>query len=155
VPDQGLKSKIDEFISAQKTISGKIRWRRKNHQDYVEAKLIVQPSVGAIESGTLIMTCNTYFRPPKYGFVMLYRNTRILALDVEPGRTHTNRFDISSKTVVSTTHWHVWPLMLARPDHRDLPHKVWLYQFAKTANILIQSIYTAPSTREEQRELDV
>jgi hypothetical protein len=56
----------------------------------------------------------------------------ILALDVNPGRTHRN---LLAPATVGSTHWQRWPHMEAEADDRNLPFTTWLAEFLRMANV--------------------
>ncbi|QCO13982.1 hypothetical protein D3869_01335 [Azospirillum brasilense] len=145
-----MAAAVDRFFAAEKFAMGNVRWRNKTHPDYVEAKLFIAVTGGGTEGAELILTANRTFFPPKYGFALIFRKIRILALDVDPARTH---FNISTKSVVSETHWQWWPGMEARPDRRRLTHKEWLSEFLEAAKIEDAVRYKPPHGRDRQLEL--
>lgn len=145
-----LLAVVERFLEAEKEVRGQLRWRDKAHPDYVEAKLFVAVTAGGSESAEVILTANTGFSPPKFGFALIFRGIRVLGLDVDPARTH---FNASTKAIVSSTHWQRWPGMEARPDGRSLDHKQWLSEFLEAANIRNAIRYKAPRGRDRQLDL--
>lgn len=83
--------------------------------------------------GRLVMTAHVLRQPRKFNFALLFRNTRVLALDVNPGRTHRN---LLTRQSVPGTHWQCWPSMEAEPDERILTFPVWLNCFLERANVV-------------------
>lgn len=83
--------------------------------------------------GAVAMTAHRVRLPPKYSWSLLFRGKRILALDVNPGHSHTN---LLTKGSVNRTHWQRWPIMDAEPDERDQNFAAWSAAFWKSANIV-------------------
>jgi hypothetical protein len=71
--------------------------------------------------------------PPKYSFSMIYRNERVLGLDVNPARIHRNLL-VPAK--VGGTHWQSWPNMEAEADYREQGFAMWLHEFLRRANVV-------------------
>lgn len=128
---QTFDQRLAIFLAHQKEAEQRTTWRRKLHPDYVEARsrLIV---IGVPNLyGTLILTAHLARVPYKYGFSVEFSSERVLGLDVEPGRSHTDPETLES---VNGTHWHKWKGIL-REDARNLHFSQWLDQFIKEAKI--------------------
>ena len=81
---------------------------------------------------------------------MLIYGERILALDVNPARTHNNKLGAPS---VATTHWTKWPCEVVEPDMRDQLHVQWFNEFLTRAGISFLGKYERPPYMPEQLEM--
>lgn len=82
--------------------------------------------------------------PTKYGFALTIGSDRVGALDVNPGRGHTN-FLSGKRETVWETHWQDWPNMEhAKTDLRDMTHRRWLVEFALRHRIALIGGYRRP-----------
>ena len=124
---------IAEFLAAEKTAHVRPRWNVKGHSDYAEAKLVVAVPGSRVMAGLVTMTAHKVRLPPKYSWSLLFRGKRILALDVNPGRSHRN---LLLKGSVNHTHWLRWPIMDAEADEREQNFAGWCGDFWKSANIV-------------------
>lgn len=123
---------VGDFLLKDKIALHAPRWRFQAHADYAEAAISVSAPDSRVVRGRILLTAHRLKRPPKYGFALLYRNARILALDVNPARFHRNLLLPGS---VGGTHWHDWPCMEAVADGRELPFNRWLHEFLVRANV--------------------
>lgn len=136
-------------LRSYKYISGRLRWNAKRHQDYAEAKFLVNcPALPEID-GRLILTAHKARVPYKYGFSLMAGSLRIFGLDVNPGMSHYNRRTLTS---VSGTHWQVYPHMDAEPDNRELAHREWLLEFCKRIHLESRIEYATPPHTPVQLE---
>lgn len=138
-----FSARVAAFLSAEKAALRRYRWRSKTNGEYGEAKAVVD--LIRIDTrrpvGRLIMTAHRYRQPRKYSFVLMYCNERILGLDVDPARTHTNLGDLR---VVHGSHWHTWPCTEAEPEARIMGHRQWFDAFLKRAHIRYPYPYDPP-----------
>lgn len=152
LPDDDLADLCAHFLAAQKIISRQVRWRTgKRHADYAALRCILITEGERALRGTLALTAHLIRRPPKYGFALIYRGQRVLALDVNPGRFHRN---LLTGGAVNETHWQRWPLMEAEVDSRLLTHNQWLTEFLTEANISCK-VRLAPPPQGRQLGFDV
>lgn len=122
---------VAEFLAVAKVAVTAPRWRSMTHGDYAEARMtVVAP--GTRLRGRIVLTGHRVRIPPKYGFSLIFRNQRVLALDVNPARGHRNLLVPAN---VGGTHWQRWPHMEAEVDDRQLPFTVWLGEFLRIANV--------------------
>jgi hypothetical protein len=124
---------VTQFLQAEKTAHIRPRWQTARHPDYAEAKMAVAVPGSRTHIGLVVLTAHRVRLPPKYGFSLLFRGHRVLALDVNPGRAHRNLLLPGS---IAGTHWQRWPMMDAEPDDRDQPFAGWLRDFLKAGNIV-------------------
>jgi hypothetical protein len=124
---------VAQFLQAEKTAHIRPRWQVARHPDYAEAKMVVSAPNSRLLVGLVTMQAHRIRLPAKYGFSLLFRGQRILALDVNPGRTHKNLLDRKS---ISGSHWQRWPTMDAEPDERDQNFALWLRDFLNAGNII-------------------
>jgi hypothetical protein len=122
---------VAEFVAAEKVALTAPRWRSMSHGDYAEAKMTVAVPATRLR-GRIILTGHRVRVPPKYCLSLIFRNERVLALDVNPARGHRNLL-IPAK--VGCTHWQRWPHMEAEADDRNQPFTVWLGEFLRVANV--------------------
>jgi hypothetical protein len=122
---------VAEFLAAEKVAITAPRWRSVTHGDYAEARMTVVVS-GARLRGRIVLTGHRVRIPPKYGLALIFRNERVLGLDVNPARGHRN---LLKPTSVGGTHWQRWPHMEAEADDRNLSFTVWLGEFLRIANV--------------------
>jgi hypothetical protein len=130
-----------QFLAAEKTAHVRPRWRVKPHPDFAEAKMVVGVPGSRVFVGAVVMTAHKVRLPPKYSWSLLFRGKRILALDVNPGRSHKN---LLMKGSVNQTHWQRWPTMDAEVDDRDQNFARWSLDFWKTANIVTTFAVLSP-----------
>ena len=123
---------VEEFLAVEKIARGRFRWSDKGRPDYVEAGSGLDVPHRLDLHGRLILTAHKVRVPNKYSFSIIFRERRVLALDVEPGHSHYNQ---STLTSVKGTHWQYWPSMEAVPDSRDFNWTQWLDAFLKAGNI--------------------
>jgi hypothetical protein len=123
---------VREFLLRDKVALHAPRWRFQAHSDYAEAAMSIAAPDSRLLRGRILLTAHRLKRPPKYGLALLFRNERILALDVNPARFHRNLLLPGS---VGGTHWHDWPSMDAVEDGRDLPFNQWLHEFLLRTNV--------------------
>ena len=144
--------RIEQFLTAEKQISQRVRWTTKGRADHAEARAAVILRKGRIlVRGKLVIVAHRTLEPPKYGFSLLFEGERILALDVNPRRSHRNI--LTGKSVVQT-HWQSYPFMEAEPDVREWRFQEWLGAFLHRAKIV--SAHAIPSPpKGEQLELEL
>lgn len=138
---------IEDFLSSEK-LATRFRWVKGGNPLFARAKLRLKVEERPDLDGTASLTSHILRRPFKYSFLLLFKEIRVLALDVEPGRSHRN---ILRSVSISGTHWQHWPSMDAEPDARDLTHKIWFFEFVKRANICYPHVYKAPPFGEQLR----
>jgi len=112
-----------------------------NHPDYALASSIVRFSDSRVLRGQMIIASHRLKEPAKYCFSLLFRNERILGLDIEPGRSHRNLLRGFS---VMETHWQAWPKMEAEPYARNLTFGLWVTEFLNRANVKCMHPIKAP-----------
>src|SRR5437879_3468022 len=125
----GFDTRVAEFLAAEKTATKRFRWTGKP-ADWVRAGSPIIVDGRRDLSGWLEISVHLYRRPEKYSFALLFRNERVFALDVSPGRAHTNKRTLET---IFGTHWQSWPLMDAIADERQIIYKQWLDEFLKIA----------------------
>lgn len=133
-----------EFMAAPKVVPAEIRWVHAARTD--TAKCIVPVLVPSRPSfnARLCLTAHVSRIPEKYGFALLLGSERVAALDVNPGRAHTN-FKSAKRETVWETHWQEWPTMdHAEVDAREMSHRKWLDAFAQRFGIGILGGYRKP-----------
>ena len=125
-------SQVRDFLSAQKRLWGRFVWRSQDRRHYSKAqvKVLVQ---GENVDSRLILLSKTTGEPLKFSISLLFKNDRIMGLDVNPGRWHLN-FDTYDK--IFGTHWQIWPNMqVAIDDDRNLSFSEWYREFLSRAVI--------------------
>jgi hypothetical protein len=132
---------IAAFLACPKIIRGKLRWRSKQHGQYVACTLEVFSPSRPEFTGRLAMTAHLTRLPQKASFSLLLGSARALGLDVNPASTH---FDLDSMESVGCTNWQPWPNRNATPDHREFNHLGWFWEFLKRANIKCEARYVSP-----------
>lgn len=148
----GLEDQINSFLKAEKTIRQRVRWATKNRTDHAELSANVSLAEGRTwVRGKLKVVAHRTMLPPKYGFSLLFRGERVLALDVNPNRSHRN---LLTRKSVSSTHWQRYPLMEAEVDHRILNFSAWVDEFMREANIQLRYRVNAPPVGQ-QLELEL
>ncbi|MGY4259724.1 hypothetical protein ACVI1L_006792 [Bradyrhizobium sp. USDA 4516] len=123
---------VSEFLTSEKVASHAPRWRSANQADYSQAYMRVHVPGSLRLRGRVIVTAHKLREPPKYGFSLVFRNERLLALDVNPARFHRN---LLAPAKIGGTHWQRWPKMEAEADNRVRPFNHWLHEFLVTANV--------------------
>jgi hypothetical protein len=123
---------VGAFLRAEKDVLYAPRWRSRTHGDYAEAVMPVAVADSRLLRGRVILAAHRVRQPPKYCFSVVFRNERVLALDVNPARIHRNLL-VPAK--VGSTHWQRWPYMEADADDRELPFNRWLNEFLRRANV--------------------
>jgi hypothetical protein len=132
---------VREFLAVEKTAHVRPRWRVKAHPDFAESKMAIGVPGSRVLVGTVVMTAHKVRLPPKYSWSLLFRGRRILALDVNPGRSHKN---LLIKGSVNRTHWQRWPAMDAQEDDREQNFVAWSFEFWKAANIVTTFAVLSP-----------
>jgi hypothetical protein len=152
VSNEAKATLVADFLARRKRLEGRLSWKpKKVRGDYTATSHTVIALDGGLESANLHLTAHLTREPKKYGFTLVWKKAMILRLDVEPGSTHFNR---STMTVVSGTHWQVWPDEEADADPRIMDHHLWLGEFCRRANISYKSSqYRAPPFKTYQYEL--
>jgi hypothetical protein len=133
-----------EFMSAPKVVSAEIRWDHASRTDTAKCNVPVfvpsRPSLNA----RLCLSAHVSRIPEKYSFALLLGSVRVAALDVNPGRSHTN-FKSAKRETVWETHWQEWPTMdHATTDAREMSHRKWLDAFSQRFGISIKGGYRKP-----------
>lgn len=146
---QKFEELVAEFLARKKAAVRAPRWRIQHHPDYAALSIPVMADDAPHLRGRVVVTAHRLMMPPKYCFSLLFRRERVLALDVNPRRSHRN---LLVRASVSVTHWQRWPDMEAEPDDRDLPFRVWLHTFLVSANVICNFRVSSPP-RGEQLEL--
>ena len=124
-------------MAAEKVVQEEIRWVHSPHTDTAKCILPLYVPVRPEYSARLCLTAHVSRIPTKYGFAITLGSERVAALDVNPGRGHTN-FVSGKRETVWETHWQDWPHMeLATPDLRVLSHRRWLVEFAARHKIAL------------------
>jgi hypothetical protein len=128
---QSFDDLVADFLAAEKIALSRPRWRTKGRADYAEANIpLVVP--GSRLRGRATLTAHRVRMPAKYSFALLFRNERVLALDVNPGHSHRNL--LSPKVVGS--HWQCWPLMEWEAAEGEFEFSEWLRVFLARSNII-------------------
>jgi hypothetical protein len=122
---------VREFLRLDKVALHAPRWRSGAHPDYSEASMKVA-GINSGLRGRIILAAHIVRYPPKYGFALVFRNERVLGLDVNPARIHRN---LLVRTKVGGTHWQQWPTMEAEAVHQERPFNQWLHEFLVRANV--------------------
>jgi hypothetical protein len=139
---RSFEERVDDFLSSEKEVLTRIRWKSRGRQDFAEASArIVLAGTRQRTSGKFVVTAHRLISPPKYSFFVLFGGERVLALDVNPGRSHRN---ILTKVSVSSTHWQRWPLMDAEVDERQINFSEWLAKFLCKAKIKCKHPVSSP-----------
>ena len=136
---------VREFLAARKR-GTRYRWIRANHPDFAEARSYLRVDNKPKLDGMLVLIASRFSIPPKYSFSIIFQSSRIMALDVEPRRSHRN---VLTGLSVAGTHWHLWPSMDAVPDNREFIHPHWFYEFARRSNISYPYRYKKPPAGEQ------
>jgi hypothetical protein len=142
---------IAEFLSREKTTARRPRWQMRAHPDYAAASVVVAVPGSRVLRGRIVLTAHRVRMPPKYGLALLFRGERILALDVNPGRSHRN---LLMPGIIAGTHWQRWPKMEAETDSRDLRYSDWLREFLREANVTSDLVIKSPPRGVQLRLLD-
>lgn len=132
--------RIAEFLAAEKVALNPIRWRTRNHPDYTEALIRLRTEGITKPRGYALLASHIYLEPRKYKFALFFGTERVLALDVEPRRSH--RLTLSRHSI-SCTHWHEYGHE-EELESRFLPHREWLEEFWKRARIAYGRPYVSP-----------
>ncbi|NYZ12520.1 hypothetical protein HL658_08155 [Azospirillum sp. RWY-5-1] len=133
---------VERFLQAPKRcVNRSIRWRTGNHPDYAVARLRLLADGFEGYRTRVEMAAHLKRDPRKFQFALLFNNTRVLALDVGPARSHKNLLTGKS---ISCSHWQVYPLYEAEADDRTLTHRIWLDEFCKRAHIDLEAPYRQP-----------
>ena len=132
---------VRQFLAAEKTAHIRPRWRSKGHPDFAESKMLVGVPGSRVLIGMVVMTAHRVRLPPKYSWSLVFRGKRILALDVNPGRSHRN---LLRKGSVDRTHWQRWPEMDAEEDRREQNFVAWTFDFWRAANIVTTFAVLSP-----------
>ena len=137
------------ILEDEKTIGRAIRWSKGGRKDYTRCSLPIHCKTWPSLRLYLALTALTHGYPRKSNFTLLLNGERILSLDVEPKRGHTNPMG----TRVHGTHWHCWPCDTAERDDRVLPHQQWFADFLKRARIEFTGRYRVPPTRSPDQAM--
>lgn len=132
---------VGQFLATTKIAGIRPRWQSARHSDYAKLTFRLGVPNSRVLVGRLVIAAHKVRTPPKYCFSLLFHGERILALDVNPGRSHRNLFAMAP---VIGTHWQRWPKMEAEPEDRILPFATWLSVFLKEANISIRFVVLSP-----------
>ena len=148
---QSFDDLVAEFLERDKIALHQPRWVVGPHRDYASATLrVAVPDVRHM-AGRVVLTAHRIRKPAKYGFALIYRGERILALDVNPARSHRN---LLTPTVVGSTHWQRWPIMEAEPDSTEQGYSLWLHAFLGRANVTCKFRVAPPPQGVQLRFLD-
>ena len=99
---------VERFLRAPKRcVNRSIRWRTGNHPDYAVARLHLLADGFEGYRTRVEMAAHLKRDPRKFQFALLFNNTRVLALDVGPARSHKNLLTGKS---IACSHWQVYPL---------------------------------------------
>lgn len=143
---------VAAFLAADKVAPRRPRWGTAQHRDYAEARLRIGMPERRALSGVIVLAAHRVALPPKYCFSLIFRGERILALDVNPGRSHRNLFEGGS---VKATHWQCWPYMEAQPDSREQPFAAWCREFLARAKVSTTfGVLSPPRGIQERLRLD-
>ena len=132
---------VAEFVATPKQAVRAPRWRSKRHSDYAALSIWLEVKGKAHLRGRVVVTAHRFASPARHCFSLLFRRERVLALDVNPARSHRN---LLTKGSISITHWHRWPAMEAEPQDGDKPFRVWLHEFLVAANVVCNHAVAAP-----------
>ena len=102
---QRFDDDVQRFLASSKTVTRAWRWRCQR-ADFTKAGAPLLVSTENSPTGWLQLAAHTYREPKKYSFSVIFRRTRVLGLDVEPGLSHFNASTLES---VRNTHWQEWP----------------------------------------------
>jgi hypothetical protein len=143
---------VAAFLEADKVAPRRPRWGTSRHRDYAEARLRIGIPERRTLSGVIVLAAHRVVWPPKYCFSLIFRGERILALDVNPGRSHRNLLTPES---VKGTHWQCWPDMEAQPDSREQPFALWYREFLARAKVSTTfGVLSPPRGIQERLRLD-
>lgn len=143
---------VAEFLATEKVAPRRPRWGTAQHRDYAEARLRIGLPERRALSGIIVLAAHRVVWPPKYCFSLIFRGERILALDVNPARSHRNLLAPAS---VKVTHWQRWPHMEAQPDSREQPFGAWCREFLAWANVSTPfGVLSPPRGIQERLRLD-
>jgi hypothetical protein len=143
------EQRIAEFLIAPKVALNRIRWRSRNHPDYMAALIRLKTDGFPKPPGFVVLASHIYFEPPKYSFTLFFGSERVLALDVAPRRLH--RLTLR-KISINCTHWHIFGSE-EELESRSLRHREWLDEFWKRARITYVLPYIAPFHDKVQLKL--
>jgi hypothetical protein len=132
---------VREFLLKDKVALHAPRWRSTAHSDYAEAAMLVASHDSRLMRGRIVLAAHKVRQPPKYCLSLIFRNERVLALDVNPARIHRN---LLPRAKVGGTHWQQWPAMEAVADPRERPFNQWLHEFLVRANVLCRFRVLSP-----------
>lgn len=139
--------RVRNFLSTPKTASRNMRWK-SDRVDYARASFPVFVQSNPQERGHVFIMVHMYRIPQKCSFSLVYKNTRIIALDVEPATRHTN---LRTLEIIFGTHWQIWPDMDAVIDKRARPYLFWLDEFLKRANVHFRYRRKSPPLGVQER----
>lgn len=141
---------VAEFLATDKRLAHRFRWK-SSRADYARASAPVFVKDERRPFARVQMNHHLARVPRKYSFSLIFRGERVVGLDIDPGRSHTNLITLE---VVRSTHWQTWPLMQAVVDRRELLHHNWLALFLKECKIHSQHSYAEPPFHGGQLGLD-
>lgn len=148
--DPELDSLIARILSAEKEISGDMRWSSAGRADTATCRLRVICREYPRAYLRLILTINRRKLPQKAGFSLLLGDKRVFSLDVEPRRWHNNGAGLGS---VRVTHWSAWPCDKVDADDRRLSHREWFAEFVDRSRSKFAGRYRKPPYEPEQLKL--
>ena len=148
---QSFDDLVAEFLARDKIALNRPRWVIKPHSDYASAALRIAVPDMRHMAGRVILTAHRVRKPPKFGFALIYRGERILALDVNPARFHRN---LLVPAAIGGTHWQQWPAIEAEPDATDQGYSLWLHAFFGRANVFCNFPVGLPPQGVQLRLLD-
>jgi hypothetical protein len=143
------EQRIADFLAADKVAMNRIRWRSRSHPDYSVAYIALRWAGPRRPRVRVVLTSHIYFVPGKHTFTMFFGTERVLALDVDPRRSHKSIF---TKKSFNCTHWHAFGRD-EELDDRSLTHKEWLDEFWARARISYELPYEAPIRDKLQLKL--
>lgn len=131
-------------MAAEKVVQVEIRWSLSPHTDTAKCSVpVFVPSRPAF-TARLCLSAHVSRIPEKYTFVLLLGSGRVAALDVNPGRAHTN-FKSAKRETVWDTHWQMWPEMEhAKIDNQEMTHRKWMDTFALRFGLKMSGGYRKP-----------
>jgi hypothetical protein len=147
--DPELDALVEQILTAEKEISGSMRWSKVGRADYATCRLRVICRSHPRAYLRLVLTAKTRWLPQKSSFTLLFGDNRIFSLDVEPRRSHNN--GLLGK--VKCTHWATWPCTVVEPDDRQQTHRAWFDDLLKRSNSIFVGRYRFPPYEPEQMQL--
>jgi|GEM_PF-3443986 len=133
-----------EFMASAKVVQVGIQWSLSPHTETAKCTIPVFVPTRPGFTARLCLSAHVSRIPEKYTFALLLGSERVAALDVNPGRSHTN-FRSAKRETVWDTHWQEWPDMdHAEIDSREMTHRKWMDVFAIRFGLKINGGYRKP-----------